>query len=63
MSNTPNPGSAEAIAIGCSCPRIDNGHGRGSGFKNDDGSPAFWVRGDCPVHGVPGGHKDDKCHD
>lgn len=25
----PNPGSDEAIASGCTCPVIDNGHGRG----------------------------------
>ena len=24
-----NPGSDEAIAAGCTCPVIDNGHGRG----------------------------------
>jgi hypothetical protein len=42
----PNPGSDEAIAMGCSCPRMDNGYGRGS-YK--DG----WVINlSCPVHNV-----------
>jgi hypothetical protein len=27
--NIPNPGSDEAIEMGCWCPVIDNGHGNG----------------------------------
>lgn len=40
-----NPGSDEAIDQGCTCPVIDNGHGRGSyygGFVIDSG---------CKLHG------------
>jgi hypothetical protein len=46
---TPNPGSAEAIERGCSCPRIDNHYGRGVYF---DGEYHWWRRADCPLHGT-----------
>jgi len=49
----PNPGSPEAIALGCICPVIDNGHGKGSGYLLPDGSPEFWYRTDCTVHEAP----------
>lgn len=39
----PTPGSPEAIALGCKCPRVDNGHG-----KRDDGRFVFST--ECPVH-------------
>lgn len=42
----PSPGSPEAIERGCTCPVLDNNHGRGRG----DGQ--FWVRQDCPLHGA-----------
>jgi hypothetical protein len=29
MTDTPNPGSDEALALGCTCPVLDNGHGQG----------------------------------
>jgi hypothetical protein len=51
MNNQPNPGSPEAIEKGCECPVIDNVHGRGSGHYADDGSPLFWISGDCKLHG------------
>lgn len=38
----PNPGSEEAAALGCTCPRIDNGYGRRQG--------GFVYHMDCPVH-------------
>ena len=38
----PNPGSDEAIGIGCICAVLDNNHGRGKG--------PFWITGGCPVH-------------
>jgi hypothetical protein len=41
------PGSDEALALGCLCPVIDNGHGRGY-----MGQPGIYVmRDDCPLHG------------
>jgi hypothetical protein len=39
-----NPGSAEAIAKGCTCPIIDNAHGSGQEGK-------FWIAQGCPIHG------------
>jgi len=45
----PSPGSDEAIAQGCKCPVLDNGHGKGSG-RAIDGRPAFWISGECPIH-------------
>lgn len=41
----PNPGSDEALDKGCTCPVLDNGHGRGR-----DGH--FIMMADCPLHGV-----------
>lgn len=43
----PNPGSDEAVAGGCTCPVLDNGHG--TGYM---GNPQmFWVSELCPMHG------------
>jgi hypothetical protein len=51
-SAIPNPGSNEALMRGCTCPVIDNGHGRGymGGVKDKDGSTLFVYTGGCPVH-------------
>ena len=51
MSGTPNPGSDEAAAAGCTCPRIDNHRGRG--IQLGPGEPVqFWRNADCPLHGA-----------
>lgn len=43
---TPNPGSEDAVALGCTCPVLDNCHGTGV-----VGRPGlFWISGDCSVH-------------
>jgi len=44
----PNPGSNEAIKMGCTCPIIDNRYG--AGIKTDSGAVLFWYSEDCPVH-------------
>ena len=46
LRDTPNPGSDAAIAIGCTCPRMDNGRGRG--YMGVAG--LFVYSADCPVH-------------
>jgi hypothetical protein len=46
-----NPGSSEAVKAGCSCPVMDNYHGKGCGHT-ENGHPLFWVNGDCKVHGI-----------
>lgn len=46
------PGSPEAIAAGCTCPRMDNANGAGSGYRAADGSPLFWIDETCPIHGT-----------
>lgn len=43
-----NPGSDEAIAAGCACPVIDNGHGRGYMGQPD----VFVYTVGCPLHGA-----------
>lgn len=43
----PNPGSDEAISAGCTCPVIDNAHGKG--FRGRSGE--FVMFDDCPIHG------------
>ena len=53
-----NPGSPEAVAAGCTCPRLDNGHGRGylGGVKDQKtGETLFVYTVGCPVH-HPKGH-------
>jgi len=47
------PGSPEAVAAGCTCAAIDNGHGRGSGFRDARGRPLFWITVGCPLHDTP----------
>jgi hypothetical protein len=47
-NKVPNPGSDEAIAMGCICPSVDNCHGKGYLVP---GSGAFCVSGACPIHG------------
>lgn len=44
----PNPGSDEAIERGCTCPVLDNGHGRING-----GEGPFWINEGCPLHSPP----------
>lgn len=53
-SKVPNPGSEEAGRLGCLCPIMDNGYGRGwmSGMDLDDGS-VFVISGDCKLHNKP----------
>ena len=44
MTTTPNPGSVEALRLGCRCPVLDNGHGK---------RPGAWgwtINLECPVH-------------
>ena len=48
---TPNPGSDEALELGCRCPVLDNAHGRGAmGTSGDDAE--FWTNAACPLHGA-----------
>lgn len=42
---TPNPGTKEALDLGCKCPVIDNGYGKGY-----LGSDTFIFNMDCEVH-------------
>ena len=42
----PNPGTKEAIELGCICPVLDNNYGRG---YNGDGKTFVYMI-DCPLH-------------
>lgn len=46
---TPNPGSTEAIKAGCTCPVIDNHHGKGVPV-GDLLHREFWITEGCPLH-------------
>ena len=48
-TDVPNPGSDEALALGCKCPVLDNNHGVGG---CDWGEGTWWYNGDCPLHTV-----------
>ena len=43
----PNPGTKEAIKLGCHCPVMDNNYGRG---YYEDGKTFVYIEG-CKVHG------------
>ena len=47
MTKSYNPGSYEAIEEGCTCPVLDNNHGRGYMGMED----VFVYNADCPMHG------------
>ena len=47
------PGSNEAIAAGCTCPVLDNAHGKGylGGVKDrETGETLFVYNCGCPIH-------------
>lgn len=43
-------GSKEAIDAGCTCPVLDNHHGKGA--YGDGEKYGWWVTADCPIHGA-----------
>lgn len=43
-----NPGSEAAIAAGCLCAVMDNNHGDGLWFGDEQ---VFWINGACAIHG------------
>ena len=47
MTDTPNPGSREAVAEGCTSPVLDNRGGKGLRDDREE----FWVSYACPLHG------------
>ena len=51
--NIPPPGSDEAIKQGCTCPVLDNNHGKGILWE---GKICWWRNGECPLHG----HKSEE---
>jgi hypothetical protein len=46
--NKPNPGSPEAVKIGCKCAVFDNHYGKGFPYG---GETCFYINDNCPVHG------------
>ena len=54
MSDTPNPGSEAALALGCRCAVVDNNHGKSAPWPPD----GFWINSACPLHALPGQHAD-----
>lgn len=51
--NKPNPGSIEALDMGCSCPRMDNNFGEGNNGE-------FWISANCHLHNP--NPEDDKAY-
>ena len=47
---SPNPGSKEAVALGCTCPVIDNHYGEG--VPDGEGGTHWWHNGSCEIHGL-----------
>ena len=52
-----NPGSKEAVKHGCTCPVLDNAHGRG--HLGDGEKYGWWINAECPLHG--GLEKEEQC--
>lgn len=54
----PNPGSDEALALGCTCAVLDNHHGKGFPWPSVDdpsaSSVSFWITDGCPLHAPRG---------
>jgi hypothetical protein len=48
----PNPGSEQALKQGCTCPVLENAHGRGIRWppRFVRPYPEFWIDEDCPLH-------------
>ena len=46
-NHTPNPGSDKAIKMGCTCPVMDNNHGKGFMYR---GEKCFYFDSNCPLH-------------
>ncbi|MDQ4679416.1 hypothetical protein ACNT8L_05775 [Brucella intermedia] len=57
---TPKPGSKEATELGCTCPVIDNGYGKGymGGVKDKDGNVMFVINASCSIHGEEAGNAE-----
>ena len=53
-SVTPNPGSEEALDLGCICAILDNNHGKYAPWQPD----GWWITEGCPVH-APGLREQD----
>ena len=51
----PSPGSDEALDAGCTCPVMENAHGRGAvgTWAKPDGEKVFIMQAGCPLHGIP----------
>lgn len=47
-AESPNPGSPEAIADGCICPRMDNNNGKWAPYPPD----GWWIVQGCPMHSI-----------
>lgn len=45
------PGHLDSVALGCTCPVLDNAHGKGCGYLTTEGEPVFIVSEACPIHG------------
>ena len=48
VKEIPNPGSNEAVELGCTCPVLDNDHGLGIGGDGDE--HGWWMTRGSPVH-------------
>lgn len=46
----PHPGSAEARAMKCRCPVIDNHYGDGCGLRDEHGRALYYIAEGCPLH-------------
>ena len=48
MKTPPNPGSDEAVALGCRCAIYDNNRGKFPPWPPD----GWWITASCPLHGT-----------
>jgi len=57
MSPKPNPGTPEALDLGCTCPVLDNHYG--DGFVVN-GERIWWRNSECPLHSAKKRKKEVK---
>lgn len=64
MATKPNPGSDEAVELGCKCPRMDNCYGKGYRIVDNQlqfAHPQFVISGDCELHWTLDETEEQKC--
>jgi len=58
FKDQPNPGSREALELGCICPVFDNCYGYGASVLDD--RTYYYVTAGCPIHDLKNYKEEEK---